>query len=64
MTARARSAPAVLVAPQSDIERLSHNPATTGAWDDAEAALEWATRVAVACRWAQDVRKYIHDPTL
>ena len=27
-----------------------------------EAALEWAAKIAVACRCAQDVRKFIHDP--
>jgi len=27
-----------------------------------KAALEWAAKVAVACRCAQDVRKFIHDP--
>ena len=27
-----------------------------------KAAVEWAAKVAVACRCAQDVRKFIHDP--
>jgi hypothetical protein len=27
-----------------------------------EAALEWAAKVAAACRCAQDVRKFLHDP--
>lgn len=27
-----------------------------------EAALEWAAKVAAACRCAQDVRKFIYDP--
>jgi hypothetical protein len=27
-----------------------------------EAALEWAAKVAVACRCAQDVRKFMEDP--
>jgi hypothetical protein len=29
-----------------------------------EAALEWAAKVAVACRCAQDVRQFLYDPTL
>lgn len=29
-----------------------------------EAALEWAAKIAVACRCAQDVRKFMHDPDL
>ena len=29
-----------------------------------EAALEWAAKVAVACRCAQAVRQFLHDPTL
>jgi hypothetical protein len=28
-----------------------------------EAALEWAAKIAVACRCAQDVRKFIYRPT-
>ncbi|WP_394834398.1 YciI family protein [Pendulispora rubella] len=27
-----------------------------------EAALAWAAKIAVACRCAQDVRKFMHDP--
>jgi hypothetical protein len=27
-----------------------------------EAALEWAAKIAVACRCAQDVRKFMYDP--
>ena len=29
-----------------------------------EAALEWAAKIAVACRCAQDVRKFMYDPDL
>ena len=29
-----------------------------------EAALEWAAKIAVACRCAQDVRKFMFDPDL
>ena len=29
-----------------------------------EAALEWAAKVAAACRCAQDVRQFLHDSTL
>ena len=29
-----------------------------------EAALEWAAKVAAACRCAQDVRQLLHDPSL
>jgi hypothetical protein len=29
-----------------------------------EAALEWAARIAVACRCAQDVREFLHDPAV
>ena len=29
-----------------------------------EAALEWAAKIAVACRCAQDVRKFGYDPDL
>ncbi|HEY0695017.1 MAG TPA: YciI family protein [Kribbella sp.] len=29
-----------------------------------EAALEWAAKNAVACRCAQDVRKFMHDPAV
>ncbi|WP_157979809.1 YciI family protein [Kribbella monticola] len=29
-----------------------------------EAALEWAGKIAVACRCAQDVRKFMFDPEL
>ena len=29
-----------------------------------EAALEWAAKVAVACRCAQDVRQFRYDPAL
>jgi len=29
-----------------------------------EAALEWAAKVAVACRCAQDVRKFMYDPEM
>jgi hypothetical protein len=29
-----------------------------------EAALEWAAKVAVACRCAQDVRQFLPDPTV
>ncbi|TDU87555.1 hypothetical protein EV138_1079 [Kribbella voronezhensis] len=29
-----------------------------------EAALEWAAEIAVACRCAQDVRKFMFDPEL
>ncbi len=28
------------------------------------AALEWAAKIAVACRCPQDVRKFMHDPEL
>lgn len=28
-----------------------------------EEALEWAARIAVACRCAQDVREFVPDPT-
>lgn len=27
-----------------------------------EAALEWAAKIAAACRCAQDVRKFMYDP--
>jgi hypothetical protein len=29
-----------------------------------EAALEWAAKIAVACRCAQDVRELLPDPTI
>ena len=29
-----------------------------------EAALEWAAKIAVACRCAQDVRKFMYDPEI
>jgi hypothetical protein len=29
-----------------------------------EAALEWAAKIAVACRCAQEVREIMHDPTV
>ena len=29
-----------------------------------DAALEWAAKIAVACRCAQDVRKFMHDPAV
>lgn len=28
-----------------------------------EEALAWATKIAVACRCAQEVREFLHDPT-
>ncbi len=28
------------------------------------AALEWAAKIAVACRCAQDVRKFMYDPEI
>jgi hypothetical protein len=28
-----------------------------------EEALEWAAKIAVACRWAQEVRELLPDPT-
>jgi hypothetical protein len=27
-------------------------------------ALEWAAKIAVACRCAQEVREFVHDPTV
>jgi len=29
-----------------------------------EEALEWAAKIAVACRWAQEVRELLPDPTV
>ena len=29
-----------------------------------EEALEWATKIAVACRRAQEVREFVPDPTV
>ena len=29
-----------------------------------EEALEWAAKIAVACRCAQDVREFMPDPTV
>jgi hypothetical protein len=29
-----------------------------------EEALQWAAKIAVACRCAQDVREFMHDPEL
>jgi hypothetical protein len=29
-----------------------------------EEALEWAAKIAVACRCAQEVREFVFDPTV
>jgi hypothetical protein len=29
-----------------------------------EKALEWAAKIAVACRCAQEVREFMHDPAV